>query len=193
MAASNVLEKATAAPTASPNVKGKKIPAAALKLVQQQQEARRKAEEEARRLEEEERKRVEEEERLREEEEKRVAEAKARRKEKEKEKKEQLRKEGKLLTKTQKEARQREQVRLQALLDSGVKIAGLQEGTAKKTKPVYDKKKKKPTEKTRAEQDAGDAAKAVAEKLQVEQLAAEMAVQEELQRKKGECKTTHNS
>ena len=104
-----------------------------------------------------------------------------------------MRKEGKLLTKSQKEARQREQIRLQALLDSGVKIAGLQEGTAKKTKPVYDKKKKKTTEKTKTEQDTEDAAKAATEKLQEEQVATETAAQEELQRKKEECKTTYNS
>lgn len=189
MAANNVLEKATAAPAVSTPAKGKKIPTAALKHVQQQQETRRKAEEEARRLEEEERKQAEEEERLRQEEEKRIAEIKARKKEKEKEKKEQLRKEGKLLTKTQREARQREQARLQALLDSGVKIAGLQEGVAKKTKPVYDKKKKKTIEKTKVEQDTEDAANAIAEKLLEEQIAAEKAAQEELQREKEECET----
>ncbi|KAJ1308396.1 hypothetical protein OPQ81_004102 [Rhizoctonia solani] len=72
---------------------------------------------------------------------------KQRRKEKEKAKKEQLRKEGKLLTAKQKAEKQAAEIRRQALLQSGVKIEGLQSGggagSATK-KVVYGSKKKKP-------------------------------------------------
>jgi translation initiation factor 5B len=60
-------------------------------------------------------------------------------------KKEQLRKEGKLLTKAQKEAQQRAQLRLQQMIDAGVKVEGLmnKEGESKAKRPVYDNRKKK--------------------------------------------------
>ncbi|KAF8461678.1 hypothetical protein BDZ91DRAFT_772799 [Kalaharituber pfeilii] len=180
---------APAAPAAA--AKGKKMTAVlkaqALKALQERQEMLRRQEEEMKRLEEEERRREEEEERLRQEEEKRKEEAKARKKEKEKEKREQLKKEGKLLTKAQKEARQREQLRLQQLLESGVKVAGLEEGGAKKVKPVYDKKKKKPGDKSKAEKEAEEeAAKAAEKKAEEERIAAEKAAKEEEERRKRE-------
>lgn len=111
-------------------------------------EKQKQAEEEARRKEEEEQRRLEEEERQREEEEKRKEEEKQRRKEKEKAKREQLKKEGKLLTAKQKAEKQAAEIRRQALLQSGVKIEGLQTGggaggSAPK-KVVYGNKKKKP-------------------------------------------------
>jgi translation initiation factor 5B len=79
-----------------------------------------------------------------EEEEKRREEARQRRKEKEREKKEQLRREGKLLTKAQKEAKERNELRMKQMLAMGVgKVAGLEEQGAEKKKPVYDNRKKK--------------------------------------------------
>ncbi|CCO37330.1 Eukaryotic translation initiation factor 5B Short=eIF-5B [Rhizoctonia solani AG-1 IB] len=110
-------------------------------------EKQKQAEEEARRKEEEEQRRLEEEEKKREEEEKKKEEEKQRRKEKEKAKKEQLRKEGKLLTAKQKAEKQAAEIRRQALLQSGVKIEGLQSGGgggATPKKVVYGNKKKKP-------------------------------------------------
>ncbi|GAA6059793.1 hypothetical protein JCM10212_003688 [Sporobolomyces blumeae] len=90
-------------------------------------EAQRKAAEEQARREEEERLRIEEEERKAEEEERLKEEERARKKEKEKAKKEQLRKEGKLLTPKQKAERAAAEARRQALMKSGVIIAGLQD------------------------------------------------------------------
>ncbi|KAG8747051.1 hypothetical protein FRC10_002467 [Ceratobasidium sp. 414] len=112
-------------------------------------EEQRRLEEEARRKEEEEQRRLEEEERVREEEEKRKEEEKQRRKEKEKAKREQLKKEGKLLTAKQKAEKQAAEIRRQALLQSGVKIEGLQSGEAGTSAPrkvVYGSKKKKPAQ-----------------------------------------------
>ncbi|CAE6451660.1 unnamed protein product [Rhizoctonia solani] len=111
-------------------------------------EKQKQAEEEARRREEEEQRRLEEEERKREEEEKKKEEEKQRRKEKEKvAKREQLKKEGKLLTAKQKAEKQAAEIRRQALLQSGVKIEGLQSGGGAGSTPkkvVYGSKKKKP-------------------------------------------------
>ncbi|KAH7344044.1 hypothetical protein B0J17DRAFT_645130 [Rhizoctonia solani] len=110
-------------------------------------EKQKQAEEEARRKEEEEQRRLEEEERKREEEEKKKEEEKQRRKEKEKAKREQLKKEGKLLTAKQKAEKQAAEIRRQALLQSGVKIEGLQSGGGVGSAPkkmVYGNKKKKP-------------------------------------------------
>jgi translation initiation factor 5B len=88
---------------------------------------------------------LEEEKRLQEEEEeKKREEARQRKKEKEKERKEQLRKEGKLLTKAQKEAKERNELRLKQMLAAGAgKVAGLEEQGAEKKRPVYENRKKK--------------------------------------------------
>lgn len=112
-----------------------------LAALQKQQEALRKQQEEEAKLAAEEKSRAEEEERLAAEEEKRKEEARLRRKEKEKEKKEQLKKEGKLMTRAQKEAAQKNEMKRQQMLGAGVKVAGL-EDEGPKQKPVYDKKKK---------------------------------------------------
>ncbi|KAL1970686.1 hypothetical protein VTN77DRAFT_4330 [Rasamsonia byssochlamydoides] len=135
----------TPAPAPEQPAKKKKIPAH-LAAIQRQQELLRKQQEEQERLLAEERAR--EEERLRKiaEEEKRKEEARQRRKEREREKKEQLRREGKLLTKAQKEAKERAELRLKQMLAAGVgKVAGLEEQqqTEEKKKPVFDNRKKK--------------------------------------------------
>ena len=148
----------------------KKLPGA-LAALKKQQETLRQQQEEAERLAAEEKARAEEEERLAAEEEKRKEEARARRKEKEKEKKEQLKKEGKLLTKAQKEANQRNELKRQQMLAAGGKVAGLEE-PAEKKKPVYDNKKKKglkkPGEEARLEEER-IAGKAEARRLAEEQ------------------------
>lgn len=135
----------------------KKLPPA-LAALRKQQEALRRQQEEQDKLEAEQRARIEEEERLAAEEENRQAEARARRREKEKEKREQLKKEGKLLTKTQKEAKERNELRMKQMLAAGGKVAGL-DGTGEKKRPVYDNRKKKgikkPSEATRKEDEEG--------------------------------------
>ncbi|KAL2871076.1 putative mitochondrial translation initiation factor IF-2 [Aspergillus lucknowensis] len=123
--------------------KKKKVPAHLAAIQKQQEALRKQREEEERRLAEE--KAAEEERRLRDEEEaKRKEEARQRKKEKEKERKEQLRREGKLLTKAQKEAKERNELRMKQMLAAGVgKVAGLEEGSTEKKRPVYDNRKKK--------------------------------------------------
>jgi translation initiation factor 5B len=122
--------------------KKKKVPAH-LAAIQRQQEQLKKQQEAAARIEAEER--AAEEERLRklEEEDQRAAEARARRKEKEREKKEQLKKEGKLLTDAEKKRQAQQQLRTKQMLESGVKVAGLEGGTEEKKRSGNDKKKKK--------------------------------------------------
>ena len=88
-----------------------------------------------------------EEDRLRKEaeEEKRKEEARQRKKEKEKEKREQLKKEGKLLSKSQKVAKERNELRMKQMLAAGVgKVAGLGEQPTEKKKPVHESRKKGP-------------------------------------------------
>ncbi len=153
----------------------------ALAALQKQQEALRRQQEEQARLAAEEQARIEEEERLAAEEEKRKEEARARRKEKEKEKKEQLKKEGKLLTKAQKEANQRNEVKRLQMLAAGVKVAGLDEPTEKK-RPVYDNKKKKGLKKP------GEDARLEEEKAALEAEARRRAEDEERETREAEEK-----
>ena len=124
----------------------------------------------------EEKARIEEEERLAEEEVKRQAEIKAAKKQKEKEKIEQLKKEGKYMTKAQKEAKAKADLRLQQMLEnSGTKVAGL-EASEEKKKPVYDdrKKRKKQIEEQKAKEarEAEEAAKKLADLKIAEEQAA---------------------
>ncbi|KAL2848085.1 hypothetical protein BJY01DRAFT_212240 [Aspergillus pseudoustus] len=136
-------EPVAAAPEPATGGKKKKVPAHLAAIQKQQEALRKQREEEGLRLAEE--KAAEEEKRLREEEEaKKKEEARQRKKEKEKEKKEQLRREGKLLTKAQKEAKERNELRMKQMLAAGVgKVAGLEEGAAEKKRPVYENRKKK--------------------------------------------------
>lgn len=121
--------------------KKKKIPAH-LAAIQKQQEALRKQEEDRARIEAEEK--AAEEERLQKEaeEEKRKEEARQRKKEKEKEKREQLRREGKLLSKSQKVAKERNELRMKQMLAAGVgTVAGLGEQPTEKKKAHESRKK----------------------------------------------------
>ena len=148
--------------------------------LQKQQEERRRQEEELARLEAEEKKRAEEEERMTAEELKKKEEARAAKKAKEKQKIEQLKKEGKFLTKAQKEAQAKAELRMKQMLESGAaKVAGLDEPVEKK-KPVYDKRKR--SKKAEAEQKAEEA-KAEEE---ARQKMEEMKLEEERQKAEAE-------
>ena len=153
--------------------KKKKVPAA-LAALQKQQEALRKQQEEQARLEAEDKARAEEEERLAEEERKRKEEAKAAKKQREKDKVEQLKKEGKYLTKAQKEAKAKADLRLKQMLDSGVKVAALEGETEAPKKPKYDDRKKRKQQQEQKEREAREAAEA-AKKLEEMKLAEEQA------------------
>ncbi|KAJ5084679.1 Mitochondrial translation initiation factor IF-2 [Penicillium alfredii] len=136
--------EAAPAPAAEPAGKSKKkLPPHLLALQKQQEQLRQQREEEERLLAEE-KAATEEQKRLDAEEEKKREEARQKKKEKEREKKEQLRKEGKLLTKAQKEAKERNEMRMKQMLAAGAgKVAGLEQGGAEKKRPTYDNKKKK--------------------------------------------------
>ncbi|EPS27900.1 Eukaryotic translation initiation factor 5B [Penicillium oxalicum] len=131
-------EPAAAAKTAG---KAKKLPPH-LAALQKQQELLRKQREEEERRAAEEKALLEEQARKDAEEEAKREEARRLKKEREREKKEQLRREGKLLTKAQKEAQAKIELRKKHLLASGVSVAGL-EGGAEKKRPVYENRKKK--------------------------------------------------
>ncbi|XP_037330815.2 eukaryotic translation initiation factor 5B [Pungitius pungitius] len=116
---------------------------ATVKAMQEALAKMKEEEEQARREEEEQLKRLEEMEKERLEQERIEQERKEKKKQKEKERKERLKKEGKLLTKTQKEARARAEATLKLLQAQGVEVP-TKDSTPKK-KPVYgDKRKKKP-------------------------------------------------
>lgn len=106
-------------------------------------------------------------------------------KQKEKEKIEQLKKEGKYLTKAQKEAKAKNELRMKQMLESGgAKVAGLEE-TVEKKKPVYDdrKKKKKSKAEEQKEQEAREAEEA-AKKLEELRIAEEQAAAAEAEAQK---------
>ncbi|KAJ5183307.1 hypothetical protein N7492_000923 [Penicillium capsulatum] len=112
--------------------------------LQKQQELLRQQREEEERLASEEKAALAEKMRLDAEEEAKREEIRQKKKEKKREKKEQLRKEGKLLTKAQKEAKERNELRMKQMLAAGAgKVAGLEEAGAEKKRPVYENKKKK--------------------------------------------------
>ncbi|KAJ6119413.1 Eukaryotic translation initiation factor 5B [Penicillium sp. IBT 18751x] len=136
-------EPAPAPATEATGGKKKKLPPH-LAALQKQQELLRQQREEEERLAAEEKAREEEQKRIEAEEEAKREEARQRKREREREKKEQLRKEGKLLTKAQREAQLRNEMRMKQMLEAGVgTVAGLQEGGAEKKRPVYENRRKK--------------------------------------------------
>jgi len=189
---------APAADSTAPAAGGKKKKLnPALAALQKQQEERKKREEELARLEAEEKARLEAEERQAEEELKRQAEAKALKKQKEKEKIEQLKKEGKYMTKAQKEAKAKNELRLKQMLESsGAKVAGLEEPEQKK-KPLYDdrKKRKKQVEEQKAKEarEAEEAAKKLEELRITEEQAALAAAEAEKAKLDAEAKKGEES
>ncbi|MGH0122132.1 UNVERIFIED_CONTAM: hypothetical protein FKN15_060556 [Acipenser sinensis] len=130
----------------------KKGPSKATVIAMQEALARMKEEEEqAKQEEEEHQRRLEELEAQRLEQERLEQERKEKKKQKEKERKERLKKEGKLLTKTQKEARARAEATLKLLQAQGVEVPS--KDSVPKKKPIYvDKKKKKPQQQIQEEQ-----------------------------------------
>ncbi|ORX39684.1 hypothetical protein BD324DRAFT_614592 [Kockovaella imperatae] len=123
--------------------KGKKVPAhiAAMRAAMHE---KARIEEEIRKAEEERLRKIEEEEARQAAEEQRIADQKAAKKQKEKEKQAKLKAEGKLLTPAQKREREIAEQKKQAMLASGMIVAGLQGGAStERKKPVYGKKKGK--------------------------------------------------
>ncbi|XP_060922745.1 eukaryotic translation initiation factor 5B [Limanda limanda] len=114
---------------------------ATVKAMQEALAQMKEEEEQAKREEEEELKRQEELEIQRVEQERLELERKEKKKQKEKERKERMKKEGKLLTKTQKEARARAEATLKMLQAQGIEVPSKDSGPKKK--PVYSDKKKK--------------------------------------------------
>jgi translation initiation factor 5B len=113
-------------------------------------------------------------------------------KQKEKEKIEQLKKEGKYLTKAQKEAKAKSELRLKQMLESGgAKVEALEQPVEKK-KPVYDdRKKKRKQADAQKDKEAEEAAKKLEElRIAEEQAAATEAeaqkAREDAEAKKGE-------
>ncbi|GMK55413.1 hypothetical protein CspeluHIS016_0204690 [Cutaneotrichosporon spelunceum] len=135
---------AKAEPAAPAAAAGKKVPAHILAMQAAMAEKKRLEEEAAAKVEAE-RRRIEENERRIEEEEARIAAAKEAKREKERLKRAQAKAEGRMLTPAQKRERAAAEARKQALLASGVVIAGLQnDGENKpKARPVYGKKNNK--------------------------------------------------
>ncbi|RXK39536.1 translation initiation factor aIF-2 [Tremella mesenterica] len=131
---------AKAEPVAPAAAKGKKVPAH-IAAIQAAMEEKRRIEEEARRAEEERLRKVAEEEARLEAEEQKLAEQKAAKKAKEKEKLAKAKAEGRLLTPAQKKEKAAAEARKQAMLASGLKVAGLTGGGEPK-KVTYGNKKK---------------------------------------------------
>lgn len=123
-----------------------------------------------------------EEERKAEEEEQKKLEARALKKQKEKEKIEQLKKEGKYLTKAQKEAKARNELRLKQMLESGAAKVDALDTPAEKKKPVYDDRKRR--KKTQAEQQKQKEAEEAAKKLEELKIAEEQAAAAEAEARK---------
>ncbi|UPX10232.1 eukaryotic translation initiation factor 5B [Ascochyta rabiei] len=185
----------TPEPAAAAGGKKKKVPAA-LAALQKQQEALRKQQEEQARLEAEDKARAEEEERLAEEEAKRKEEAKAAKKQREKEKVEQLKKEGKYMTKAQKEAKAKADLRLKQMLESGAKVAALEGEAEAAKKPKYDdrkKRKQQQEQKEREAREAEEAAKKLAELKLAEEQAAAAAAEAEKARADADAKKGEDS
>ncbi|KAJ2771223.1 eukaryotic translation initiation factor 5B, partial [Coemansia nantahalensis] len=158
---------------AEPKKAKKGAPIAALQRMIEEQ---KRQEEERRRFEEEERLRIEEEERLAAEEEARQEAEREAKREAERQRREQLRKEGKLLTKSEKQAKARREQRLQDMLAAGVQVAGLaQAADAEPRQRREDPRKRKAAERKRKEEEEAAAAAAAEARRKEEEEAAAKA------------------
>lgn len=81
------------------------------------------------------------------------------------------------MTKAQREAKERNELRMQQMLAAGSKVAGLEEGAAEKKKPVYDSKKKRGPKKQEEDLEAA-AARAQAQRQAEEEERARRAEEE---------------
>ncbi|KAJ1981738.1 eukaryotic translation initiation factor 5B [Dimargaris verticillata] len=158
-------EPAAAAPKKGGKKKGSNI-SALRKMV----EERKAAEEAEKRRQEEERLRLEEQRRIEEEEERAYEEEMRLKREKDQARREQLKKEGKLLTKSQKEAKRKAELARERLLASGGVILGLQQNSEGVSATRSRRSKK--------EQEAAKAAAAL-EKLKLEEQARKEAEEKE--------------
>ena len=122
-------------------IKGGKKVSAHIAAMQAAMEEKKRIEEEARRVEAERLRAIEEEDARIAAEEKRIEDQKLAKRAKEKEKRAQAKAEGTLLTPAQKRERAAAEARKQAMLASGMKVAGLQAGTSDKKKGGSDRKK----------------------------------------------------
>ena len=126
---------------ASTTTKGGKKVSAHIAAMQAAMEEKKRIEEEARKAEAERLRAIEEEDARIAAEEKRIEDQKLAKRAKEKEKRAQAKIEGTLLTPAQKRERAAAEARKQAMLASGMKVAGLQAGSSDKKKAGSDKKK----------------------------------------------------
>lgn len=195
-AAAAVVAEPVAAAAPEPAAAGgkkKKIPAHLQAIQKQQEEIRLRAEQEQRLLAEE-KARLQELERQEAEDAKRKEEQRALKKQKEKERIEQLKKEGKYLTKAQKEAKARNEQKLQQMMAAGIKVGALdQSGDASEDKDNKDKKKSKDADrkrnagrKTKADEEKELAEAAERARLNAEKLAKEAEEREKAAKKKAE-------
>lgn len=148
--------------------KKKKLTPALAALQKQQEELRRRQEEEARERAEEAAK-AEEERQRDEEEEKRAAEARAAKKAKEKAKIEQQKREGTYKTEKQKKDEAMAKLRLQQMLESGAKVAGI-EGEVEPKKPTIKDLRKKNPRKEAEERKAQQAREEEEARLKLEEM-----------------------
>ena len=163
--------------------KKKKLNPALAALQKQQEELKRKQDEEAR-VAEAAKRRDEEEQRLAEEEERKKEEAKSAKKAKEKAKVEQQKREGTYKTEKQRKDEALAKLRLQQMLESGAKVAGIEgaEGDAGAKKPTRDDRKKKNPRKEAEERKAQQAK----EEEEARQKLEELKLREEQEKKAAE-------
>ncbi|KAB8336875.1 hypothetical protein FH972_021183 [Carpinus fangiana] len=187
-----------AATPAADGGKKKKLPPHLAALQKQQEELRVKREAQEK-MAAEERAAAQEADRLAEEEEKRKAEAKALKKQKEKEKIEQMKKDGTYMTKAQKEAAAAAKARMEQMIASGAKVAGLNDdstpATSKPKKAPFTNKKKAPSkmelqklEDERLEREAEEARRRVEELRIADEQAKKVEAEAEKARKEAESK-----
>lgn len=181
---------AAAAPAAESSAAGgkkKKIPAHLLAIQKQQEDIRLRAEQEQRLLAEE-KARLQELEQQEAEDAKRKEEQRALKKQKEKERIEQLKKEGKYLTKAQKEAKARNEQKLQQMMAAGIKVGALDQSGAdeEKKKSAAADRKRNAGRKTKVDEDKALAEAAERARLNAEKLAKEAEEREQAAKKKAE-------
>ncbi|KAF2160776.1 hypothetical protein M409DRAFT_59572 [Zasmidium cellare ATCC 36951] len=177
------VEAAPAAPAPEPAGGKKKKLNPALRALQEQQERLRQQQEEDARTKAEAAAKEEEQRRLEEEEEKKREEAKATKKAKEKAKIEQQKREGTYKTEKQRKDEAQQKLRLQQMLESGVKVAGIEGETEPKKPTKKDLRKKDPrkeaeerkAQQAREEEEARKKLEELKLKEEQEKLAAEEA------------------
>lgn len=186
---------AAAAPAPEPTGgKKKKLPAG-LAALQKQQEELRKRQEEEEQFRREEKARIEEEERLSKEEEQAKADARAAKKEREKRKIEEAKKAGTYKTEKQRKDEAQAKLRLQQMLESGAKVAGIEGEAEEKKKSSKDDRRKRNPRKEAEERKAREEeeARKKMEQLKLEEEAKLAAAEAEKAKKDAEAKKGEDS